>query len=317
MPLANWTGRTTFVLQYDAQELPWSNDFEAGVDEAAMPSQGLPSVDALVELAWRWKDAYKHSIEASEFLSSWLQRWTRGGRRVLVAGFSLGARVGWNSVQQSPDGRIEAMLILGALGNSASTWRSLPDVGRVLNVWSSRDRVLSWVYPQGVPKEECVATGVAPVHVQDCPHMLNIEVSDLVKGHGEASRRLSSLVDLLMAVELGTSGGAVVAERALQRRLRFAPDVTASDLVELIDPILFSREKDFDWSSLVLLDRDEQALRQTGLATLSLHDALLGSCPEIARRSIWRLRGAFRRHVSCVSPELQRRQPALLPVVTP
>lgn len=186
--LASLSGRTSFFLRYDAQELPW------------------PSPTALPELYRRWSVARDGARLASEYLFRWLERWARAGRRIIVVGFSLGGYLAWEAVRRLSDSlksQVDLILISAAIGDRLETWTGIDKMARVLNFYSTDDAILRYFYPQGVATDETPAAGLGPLTVSGS-NIDNINVTDLVgRDHLWASNHL----DVLSRLALGCLWG--------------------------------------------------------------------------------------------------------------
>jgi hypothetical protein len=177
---AQLTGCTTFVLRYDAQTLPWPE----GVDWFP------PDPEVLFELGMRWRDARKGAKTASKYLSGWLHRWDQAGRRVLLLGFSLGAYVAWNAVLSGSFRNVDVVFLLGAVGEPVVRGKDFPPDRLVVNLFSSDDSTLKYVYPHAVGFPESPAVGTKAVD-----GLVNVDVTDLVRtDHSWGSYHLPVLI---------------------------------------------------------------------------------------------------------------------------
>lgn len=183
--VADMTGRTTYGLSYEAQELPWP----------------IPSTMTLVDLYRRWSLAREAAQEAADYLAGWIRRWTEAGRNVLIVGFSLGGFVAWRAVQQAASENVEVILMCAALGNRPEQWEAAAEVGALVNLYSTRDLALKRVYPVAVRPHERPAAGLAPLMAPPGAPVHNIDVTDLVGwDHLWASQNIGELT--LMAMSL-------------------------------------------------------------------------------------------------------------------
>lgn len=172
--LANITGRTTFYLKYDAQTLPWP----AGGDIVWTPR-------IYREMVSRWSSARTGALVAADYLSKWLTRWARAGRKILVVGFSLGAYTAWKAVQAVPDdlkGQIELVMLSAAIGDQRHTWTGLENVSSVVNGYSALDLSLKYLYSHVVDSDETPAAGLGPLIIGDLPNLYNVDLTDMI-GH--------------------------------------------------------------------------------------------------------------------------------------
>lgn len=204
--LAQLTGRTTYVMRYDAQELPWAED------EVPRSLSDLASVGG--ELFRRWTAARMGAADASTFLEGWIRRWLAAGRRVLVVGFSLGGYVAWRAVRDIGDPRVEVVLISAAIGDTPAFWKGADTLGRVVNVYSREDLVLRWLYPLAVGGDETPAAGLGPLRISETVStVLNVDATDLVGAdHLRASVILGRLVRMALGcLRAGTMEGGTCA----------------------------------------------------------------------------------------------------------
>lgn len=162
------TGRTTYLLSYDAQDLPWA--------QAAV----LPVIVSAAELYRRWSVAREGARVASNHLARWLARWTRAGRRVLLVGFSLGGLVVWNAVRSVAREYwhlIDIVLVSAAVADTDSQWVGAESLASISNVYSLSDPVLKFLYPRGVSSDETPAAGLGPIRHES---VRNLDLTDRI-----------------------------------------------------------------------------------------------------------------------------------------
>lgn len=192
------TGFTTYHLSYDAQEFPWDSS-NPGFFEVASKAGEISSL---------WSKARKGAVSASRHLSYWLGRWTEtSDLDVVLVGFSLGAEVVWRSVRSMPPNRLGSVtmiLVSGAVSSSPGAWSFLGSDGpRVINVWSSSDLVLRWLYPIGVSSERFIPSGAGPIR---SPLVRNLDLTDFIgMDHLWAGENLSKIVRLAMGTHWATT----------------------------------------------------------------------------------------------------------------
>jgi hypothetical protein len=188
--LALLTSRSTFVLSYDAQELP-------GEVSATTLLSGAP------DLYRKWHMARKGALQAADHLAVWIRRWTLSGRRVLLVGFSLGAYVVWEAVKKSDRScwpLLDVVLVSGALVDSPIQWEGADLLGSLTNVYSSSDLVLKWLYPGGVGSDETPAAGLGPI-MSEAPGVSSIDLTDLIGAdHMWAGNNLPTILRTVLGV---------------------------------------------------------------------------------------------------------------------
>ncbi|KAF2086420.1 DUF726-domain-containing protein [Saccharata proteae CBS 121410] len=130
--------------------------------------------------------AKARSDKAGAVLADALINRAQGERPVTLVGYSLGARVIYSCLQTLAErrafGLVETVVFMGAPAPSdAAAWRSIRSVvaGRVVNVYSSNDYILGFLY-----RTSSVQLGVAGLQaVEDVPGVENLDVSSIVSGH--------------------------------------------------------------------------------------------------------------------------------------
>jgi len=298
--LARLTGRTTYYLQYDAQELPWPS----GSDLVWTPG-------IYREAVRRWEHARKGARVASTYLAQWLERMAKAGKNILIVGFSLGAYVAWNAIQQVPDelkGQIELIMLSAAIGDREHTWDGIEHLRRTVNAFSYDDMALKYLYPRGVGEDETPAAGLGPLVVAWMPNVDSLDLTDMIgRDHLWGSRNIMRMVRVALGCLWG--GG----DRDLRCPV-FNPDELPKSLSlatvqrlyrwTVIDERLWSRLGDAlggDPGAIALMQRlDRWSLEEGRLSTLldagatvvSLEDVRMR--PMTARRSQEILRGLLR-----------------------
>jgi pimeloyl-ACP methyl ester carboxylesterase len=189
--LADLTGFTTFMLQYDAQEFPL---YEKS-------SLGLPSSAWISEVSNRWSLARKGAYDSARYLARWVRRWFSSDKHVILVGFSLGAFIAWNVAQMAGNRGLDLVLICGGVGASREMWDGLlPRIGDVVNMYSKKDFMLSNVYPYGVSLDELPALGISRIPVES-KSKVDIDITDLIDGdHLLASARATDLARVGLAI---------------------------------------------------------------------------------------------------------------------
>lgn len=192
------TGRTSYSLSYDAQEFPWNHD-------GHHPGM-LQLASSVGELTRLWSRAREGVGPASDHLATWLSRWSSSGRRALLVGFSLGASVVWQAIRKTPKrhwGLFDVVFVSGAIVDSEKQWHGAEGLGSFVNVWSSSDRVLRWMYPRAVPKEETPAAGLGPLQ-SSCSRSLDL--TDMIGAdHLWAGENLPRVLRIVFGAEWSRS----------------------------------------------------------------------------------------------------------------
>lgn len=190
--------RTTYHLVYDAQEFPWQDTPPSVVDVAASAA-GLKRM---------WEEARSGAERASIHLSGWLRRWCSSGRRVTVVGFSLGAFVVWEAAKLLPERdreKLDLIFISGAMVDGPDEWRFAGSFSSIVNVWSSSDLVLRWLYPAVVSGTETPAVGLGPI---SSVHGRNLDLTDLIgTDHLWAGRNIVKILRVVIGVESSATAG--------------------------------------------------------------------------------------------------------------
>ncbi|ODQ56366.1 DUF726-domain-containing protein [Saitoella complicata NRRL Y-17804] len=133
-----------------------------------------------------WSIAYVRAQKAGQVLADALINRAQGERPVTLIGFSLGARVIHSCLlelaRRKAFGVVENVYLLGTPAPARqSDWRAMRAVvaGRLVNVWSSNDYILAFLY-----RTSAVELGVAGLQaIEGVPGVENIDVSDFVEGH--------------------------------------------------------------------------------------------------------------------------------------
>lgn len=298
------TGRTSYNLSYDAQEFPW--------DHGGNHPGFIELASSAGELNRLWSRARIGVDPASHHLATWLSRWSSSGRRTLLVGFSLGASVVWQAIRKTPKrywGLFDVILVSGAIADSERQWEGADSLGSLVNVWSSSDRVLRWMYPRAVPKEETPAAGLGPLQSR---HSRSLDLTDMIGvDHLWAGENLPRV----LRVVLGTEWSRSVRLRTPVIDLRNLD----ADSIERLSGWCVSVPEFNDLlgsalSSDVIASEKVLALdswSRSSSKLVSLFDAsstvsrLLGSVRDrsVADRSLLHIEGIIRRWVALSAPE--------------
>ncbi|KAF1980679.1 DUF726-domain-containing protein [Aulographum hederae CBS 113979] len=129
--------------------------------------------------------AKARSDKAGKVLADALMSKVQGERPVTLVGYSLGARVIFSCLQTLAQndavGLVESVVLMGApVPTDSIAWRKIKAVvtGRVVNVYSTNDLILGFLY-----RASSVQLGVAGLEQVRVPGVENVDVSKLVSGH--------------------------------------------------------------------------------------------------------------------------------------
>ncbi|KAJ2902836.1 putative YSIRK family gram-positive signal peptide [Zalerion maritima] len=141
--------------------------------------------------------AKNRSDKAGKVLADALEARVQGQRPVTLIGFSLGARVVANCLKQLAEknvfGVIEDVILIGApVPSDAAYWAMMKTVasGRVVNVFSSRDLVLAFLY-----RASSVQLGIAGLYeIKGVPQVDNLNLSNEVSGHQKYMEEMGKIL---------------------------------------------------------------------------------------------------------------------------
>ncbi|KAL8708763.1 MAG: hypothetical protein Q9220_006405 [cf. Caloplaca sp. 1 TL-2023] len=124
--------------------------------------------------------------KAGEVLAEALMHRAQGQRSVTLVGYSLGARVIYSCLMSLAKQRafdlVESAILIGApTPSDTASWRMIKSAcaGRLLNVYSTNDRVLAFLYRTS--SIQYGIAGLAPI--EGLPGVENVDVSETVTGH--------------------------------------------------------------------------------------------------------------------------------------
>ncbi|KAL8879918.1 MAG: hypothetical protein Q9198_002565 [Flavoplaca austrocitrina] len=128
-------------------------------------------------------------MDESEITSPWRTQKFQGERPVVLVGYSLGARVIYQSMlalsEQNAFGLVESVIVIGAsLSSDECYWRRIHAMvaGRVVNVFSSDDHILGFLY-----RSSSFQFGVSGLQaVQGVARIENVDITNLVDKRGHA-----------------------------------------------------------------------------------------------------------------------------------
>ncbi|ETN41501.1 uncharacterized protein HMPREF1541_03437 [Cyphellophora europaea CBS 101466] len=132
--------------------------------------------------------AMERSDKAGKVLAHALIAKAQGERPVTLIGFSLGGRVVYACLQElavhKAFGLVESAILIGApVPSDMSTWRTMRAmvVGRLLNVYASKDYLLGFLY-----RARNAQLGVSGLQaINGVPGVESVDVSETVTGHNQ------------------------------------------------------------------------------------------------------------------------------------
>jgi hypothetical protein len=141
--------------------------------------------------------ALARADKAGKVLAHALIDGVQGKRPVTLTGYSVGARVIYACLielaEQHAFGLVESVVLMGTPAPADSKpWRQIRSVvvGRVVNVYSTEDYVLGFLY-----RSTKLQVGVAGLHeVEDIYGVENVDMSKLVNGHDQYRYRVGAIL---------------------------------------------------------------------------------------------------------------------------
>ena len=150
---------------------------------AALWPMGLLKAAKVVDNPF--SNAMRMSTKTGVVLAAALMERAQGERPVTLCGFSMGGRVVWECCRELARrggyGIVENVVIMGApVPAEQGRWRELRSVvaGRVINVYSSQDWVLGFLY-----RTANLQLGVAGLQEVEVHGVENVDVGERVSGH--------------------------------------------------------------------------------------------------------------------------------------
>uniref|UniRef100_A0A914KQU5 Transmembrane and coiled-coil domain-containing protein 4 n=1 Tax=Meloidogyne incognita TaxID=6306 RepID=A0A914KQU5_MELIC len=149
-----------------------------------------------------WNICTKRAAEAGEHLAEVLLTRSHGRRPITLIGFSLGARVIYHCLMEMNKrkpyslGIVEDVILLGApVSASPSQWRQICSVvgGRVINGYCKTDWLLRFLYR--TMSVQFVIAGTGPVDNKNERKIVNFNLSHIVKGHMDYSKKLTRVLE--------------------------------------------------------------------------------------------------------------------------
>ncbi|KAI6219281.1 hypothetical protein M3Y95_01122700 [Aphelenchoides besseyi] len=144
-----------------------------------------------------WNVCVSRATEVGEQLAEVLLTRAHGRRPITLIGFSLGARVLYHclltmSKREHFQGIIQDVVLLGApVSASTKEWQQISRVvgGRIINGYCETDWLLRFLYR--TMSVQFAIAGTAPVIVKGQQKIVNFNLSHIVKGHFDYSKKLT------------------------------------------------------------------------------------------------------------------------------
>ncbi|PIC43939.1 hypothetical protein B9Z55_004490 [Caenorhabditis nigoni] len=170
----------------------------AGLVSAVAWPVALISVSSVLDNPWNV--CVSRAAEVGEHLAEVLLSRSHGKRPITLIGFSLGARVIFHclltmSKRSESLGIIEDVILLGApVTASPKEWSKVCSVvsGRVINGYCETDWLLRFLYRTMSAQFRIAGTG--PVDNRNSKKIYNYNLSHIVKGHMDYSKRLTEVL---------------------------------------------------------------------------------------------------------------------------
>ncbi|CAI2336669.1 unnamed protein product [Caenorhabditis sp. 36 PRJEB53466] len=170
----------------------------AGLVSAVAWPVALMSVSSVLDNPWNV--CVSRATEVGEHLAEVLLSRSHGKRPITLIGFSLGARVIFHclltmSKRSESVGIIEDVILLGApVTASPKEWAKVCSVvsGRIINGYCETDWLLRFLYRTMSAQIRIAGTG--PVNNKNNKKIYNYNLSHIVKGHMDYSKRLTEVL---------------------------------------------------------------------------------------------------------------------------
>ncbi|XP_070560790.1 transmembrane and coiled-coil domain-containing protein 4-like [Ptychodera flava] len=149
-----------------------------------------------------WGVAMQRAKEVGRQLAEVLISKQQGNRPVTLIGFSLGAKVIYNCLEEMSqregcEGLIEEVILLGTPAPaSASHWSKFKRVvaGRIINGYCRGDWLLRFVYRTA--SAQISIAGLQPIPLED-RRMVNVDLSDVVSGHLDYAKKMDTILRII------------------------------------------------------------------------------------------------------------------------
>lgn len=233
-----WLSREQYTLRYESKyliELGRAMDYLMSIAVSVAVQQTLMETalaGLLSAIAWPvallsvasvldnpWNVCVSRAVEVGEHLAEALLSRSHGMRPITLIGFSLGARVIYHclltmSKRDQCFGIIEDVVLLGApVTASPKQWQQISRVvgGRIINGYCNTDWLLRFLY-RAMSVQFTIA-GTGPVNNRNDPKIVNFNLSHIVKGHLDYSRKLT---DVLNAVGIRVTPHSKMSSQSLK-----------------------------------------------------------------------------------------------------
>jgi hypothetical protein len=188
------TCAVTFAIQHTLMETAL-----AGLVSAVAWPVALLSASSVIDNPWNV--CVSRATEVGEHLADILLARHHGKRPITLIGFSLGARVIYHcllamSKRQDCVGIIEDVVLLGApVTASTKQWEQMCTVvgGRIINGYCSTDWLLRFLYR--TMNVQFTIAGTGPVQSKTEKKIVNFNLSHIIKGHLDYSRKLTEVLE--------------------------------------------------------------------------------------------------------------------------
>uniref|UniRef100_A0A914VLQ6 Transmembrane and coiled-coil domain-containing protein 4 n=1 Tax=Plectus sambesii TaxID=2011161 RepID=A0A914VLQ6_9BILA len=188
----------SFAVSYAIQQTLMETALAGLVAAIAWPVT-LLSVASVLDNPWNV--CIRRASEVGHYLAEVLLCRQHGQRPVTLVGFSLGARVIYHCLLEmsrrgSCLGLIEDVVLLGApVTASPKEWRQMCRVvgGRVINGYCTTDWLLKFLYR--TMSVQFTIAGTGPVENKNERKIVNFNLTHLVSGHMDYSRKLTEVLE--------------------------------------------------------------------------------------------------------------------------
>lgn len=189
---------TSFAVSLAVQHTLLETAFAGLVAAVAWPV-ALLSASSVIDNPWNV--CVRRAAEVGEQLAEVLLSRAHGNRPITLIGFSLGARVIFHCLMAMTKrttcyGIINDVVLLGApVTASPIQWQQISHIvgGRIINGYCSSDWLLRFIY-RAMSVQFTIA-GTGPVTCKMEKKIVNFNLSHLIKGHLDYSRKLTEVLE--------------------------------------------------------------------------------------------------------------------------
>ncbi|EFO24887.2 hypothetical protein LOAG_03591 [Loa loa] len=239
-----WMSREQYVLRYESKylaELGRAIDYLtsfavslavqhtlletglAGLVAAVAWPAALLSVSSVIDNPWNV--CVRRAAEVGEQLAEVLLSRAHGNRPITLIGFSLGARVIFHCLMAmtkriSCYGIVNDVVLLGApVTASPIQWHQISRIvgGRIINGYCNSDWLLRFIY-RAMSVQFTIA-GTGPVICKMEKKIVNFNLSHLIKGHMDYSRKLTEVLEAVGVRVTPRCGQSVLNVEKVTRKL--------------------------------------------------------------------------------------------------